>query len=73
MYMNLFRCKVNVKYFGFDNLHQDFNIMKIVVHTAIDACRYNRRKENIYNERLITIHLAFFETINYVFGMCNDV
>ena len=36
--INLFWCKANVKRFGFNNLHQDFNIVRIV-HTAIDAFR----------------------------------
>ena len=33
--MNLFWCKANDKRFGFDNLHQDFDIMRIV-HEAMD-------------------------------------
>ena len=41
--MNLFWCKANVKHFSFDNLHQDFDIMRIV-HIAMDACRDNRGK-----------------------------
>ena len=42
-YMNLFWCKANVKRFGFDNLHQDFDIIRIV-RTAMDACQDNRSK-----------------------------
>ena len=56
--MNLFWCKANVKRFGFNNLGQDFDIIKIV-HTATDACRNNKSKENVYNERFINVHLAF--------------
>ena len=41
--MNLFLCKANIKHFGFYNLHQDFDIMRIV-HTVMDACRDNRSK-----------------------------
>ena len=43
--MNLFWCKANVKRFGFDNLHQDFDIMRNVIHTGMDACRDDRRKK----------------------------
>ena len=39
--MNLFWCKANIKRFGLNNLQQDFDIMRIV-HTAMDACWYNR-------------------------------
>ena len=35
--MNLFWCKANVKRFGLNNLHQDFDIMGIV-HTASNRC-----------------------------------
>ena len=41
--MNLFCYKTNVKRFGFYNLHQGFDIMRIV-HTAMEACRDNRSK-----------------------------
>ena len=41
--MNLFWCKVNVNRFGFNNLFQDFDIMRIV-HREMDACRDNRSK-----------------------------
>ena len=43
--MNLFLCKVNVERFGFDKLHQEFNNMKILFHTAMDACWNNKRKK----------------------------
>ena len=56
--MNLFGCKANVKRFGFNNLHQDFDIMRIV-HTVMGACRDNRGKENVYNEKDTNVHLAF--------------
>ena len=56
--MNLFLCKANVKRFGFNNLHQEFDIMRIV-HTVMDACWEDRSKENVYNERFINVHLAF--------------
>ena len=57
--MNLFWCKVNVKHFGFNNLHQDFDIMRNIVHTVMNACRDNRIKENLYNERFQNVHLDF--------------
>ena len=38
-----FWCKANVKRFGFNNLHQDFDIMGIV-HTAMDVFRANKSK-----------------------------
>ena len=56
--MNLFWCKANGKRFGFDNLHQDFDIMRIV-YTAMDACQDNKSKENVYNEEDINVHLVF--------------
>ena len=56
--MNLFWYKANVKRFGFKNLHPDFGIIKIF-HPPMDACRDNRSKENVYNERYINVHLAF--------------
>ena len=56
--MNLFWRKANIKHFGFDNLHQDFDIMKIV-HIAMDACWDNKNKENVYNEEDINVHLVF--------------
>ena len=31
--MNLFRCKANVKHFCFNNLHEDFDMRRNVVHT----------------------------------------
>ena len=62
--MNLFWCKVNVKLFGFNNLHQDFDIMRIV-HTVIDACRYKRSKD-IHNENLnIDILLRFNKVLEH--------
>ena len=56
--MNLFWCKANVKLFGFNNLHQDIDIIGIV-HTAMGSCWDNRSKENVYNEKDINLHLAF--------------
>ena len=58
--MNSFWCKANVKRFGFDNFRQDFDIMRNVVHTAMDACWDNRSKENVYNERFMNVYPAFF-------------
>ena len=55
----LFWCKANVKRFGFNNLHQDLDIMRNIVHTAMDSCRGNWGKENVYNERFINVHSAF--------------
>ena len=37
--MNLLWGKANVERFGFNNLHQDFDIMGIV-HTAMDVCAF---------------------------------
>ena len=45
--MNSSWYKANVKRFGFNKLHQDFGIMRII-HIAMDACRDNRSKENVY-------------------------
>ena len=45
--------KVNVKRFSFNNLLQDFKIMKNFVYTAMDAYWNNRRKESTY------IHFVF--------------
>ena len=39
--MNLFSCKANVKRFGFNNLHQDFDIRVNVVPSVMDAGRDN--------------------------------
>ena len=41
--MNLFWRKANVKRFGFNDLLQDFDIMRIV-RTAMDACPDNSSK-----------------------------
>ena len=35
-YMNLFWCKANVKGFGFNDLHQDFDITRIVFLMMLD-------------------------------------
>ena len=51
--INLYSCKAKVKRFGFNNLHQDFDIMS-GVHTAKDACWVNGRKLNVYNKKEIT-------------------
>ena len=56
--MNLFWCKANVKRFSFNNLHQDFDIIRMV-HTAMGACQDNRCKENIYDEKYMNVHLVF--------------
>ena len=56
--MDSFWYKANVKRFGFNNLHQDFDIMRNVVHTAMDAFRDNWSKENVYNEIFINVHSA---------------
>ena len=48
--MNLFWCKPNVKSFGFNKLHRDFDIMRID-YTAMDACRNYRSKEKVYTEK----------------------
>ena len=42
--MNLLWCKANVKRFGFNNLLQDFDIMRIV-HTVMDPCQNNMKKK----------------------------
>ena len=55
--MNLYWYIANVKRFGFNNLHQDFDIIRIV-HTEMGACGDNRSKENIYNEKFINVNLA---------------
>ena len=57
--MNLFWYNANVKHFGLNNLHQDFDIMRNFVHTVMDACWDNRSKENVYNEIFINVHLIF--------------
>ena len=57
--MNLFWCKANVKRFGFNNLHQDFDIMRSI-NIAMDICRDNWSKENVYYERFINVYLALF-------------
>ena len=41
--MNLLGCKTDVKRFGFNQLYQDFDIMRIV-YTAMDTCRDIRSK-----------------------------
>ena len=75
--MNLFWCKANIKRFGFNNLHQDFDIIGIV-HTAMDACRHNRSKENVYNERFMNVYLAFliwkklFLDVEFLFLFLSD-
>ena len=56
--INLFWCKANVKRFGFNSLHQDFDIIRIV-HTAMDNCQDNRSKLNVYNEKDKSVHFAF--------------
>ena len=38
----------HVKRFCFNNLHQDYNIMKYIVYTVMDVCWNNRRNENVY-------------------------
>ena len=53
-----FWCKANVKRFDFNNLLQDFDIMRIV-YTAMNTCRNNWSKENVYNEKSINVHLVF--------------
>ena len=52
--MNLSYCKATVKCFGFNNLHQNFDIMRIL-HTAMDTYRDNRSKGNVYNEKNINV------------------
>ena len=42
--MNLFWFKTSLKGLGFNNLHQDLDIMQIV-HTAMDACQDDRSKK----------------------------
>ena len=67
--MNLFWCKANVKCFGFNNLHQDFDIIRIV-HIAIDACCDNWSKGNVYNKKyfsFIYIYIFFFFSHTHTF------
>ena len=59
--MNSLWCKTNVKRFGFDNLHQDFDIIRIIL-SAMDAGLENRNKENVYNERFINVLLKISST-----------
>ena len=61
--MNLFWCKVNVKRFGFDNLHQDFDIMRIVP-TAMNACR-----DNNYSVFLLSSYIYIYIYI-YIYKGC---
>ena len=55
--MSLFCCKANVKSFGFNKLHLDFDMR--IVHTVMDGCGDNGRKENVHDEKFINVHLAF--------------
>ena len=47
---------LNVSFFN--NLHQVFNIMRIV-HKMMDACRDNMSKENACNKKDTNVHVAF--------------
>ena len=53
--MHLLWCKANIKCFGFNNLHQDFDIMR-VVHTAMGASRDKRSK---YSQIQIYIYFIY--------------
>ena len=57
--MNSFGWKVDVNRFSFDNLHQDFNIMKDVVYTTMDVCVDKKREEHVYEEKFMTLHSVF--------------
>ena len=48
----------DVKRFGFNNLHQDFNIMRNVVHIMMDSCRDKKNKKVfIFTDCLEVIHI----------------
>ena len=49
--MNLFWCKTNVESWGFNNLHQDFDIMRMLVEIT--------GANKMYNKKYINVHLAF--------------
>ena len=60
--------KVNIKRFDFNNLHQDFKIIKILfIQPWIFIEITGERK--VYKERLLTVHSAFlFWKYYYVIG-----
>ena len=68
--MDLFSYKANVKRFGFNNLHQDLDTMKIV-KTVMDARRDNRSKENGYKKYNIFKYHSTYQTRTWYFQIKN--
>ena len=60
--MNLLWCKTNVERFGLNNVHQDFDIMR-VVHTEMDDFRLQEQIKCIQRKRYKRAYIDDFKTI----------